>query len=141
MSDYPTVKPGYVFKWVGVVMGSITLLIGLIILIMFGFAGFGRYQARANARNTVTISNIEIRNQAQRVIVAEQQAQIRFENAIGIRKAQDEIASTLTPLYVQFEMVQALQAIAQSGSNNSVVFIPTAPNSGVPIVPTLPIKR
>jgi hypothetical protein len=36
---------------------------------------------------------------------------------------------------VQFEMVQALQAIAASGSNNSVVYIPAGAN-GIPLVST-----
>lgn len=125
---------------VKIVLGIISTIV-FIILVIIGvwvmISGISRYQARANAKNQVTISNIEIRNQAQRVIVAEQQAQIRFENAVGIRKAQDEIARTLTPLYVQFEYVQALQSIAQSGRNNSTVFIPVSPRDGLPLVPTV----
>jgi hypothetical protein len=59
----------------------------------------------------------------------------RYQNSIGIREAQDEIAKTLTPLYVAFEMTQALQAIATSGQNNSVIYLPTNPVTGLPIVP------
>jgi len=106
------------------------------VILLFGFIGlaksFGRYQARADAKNSVQISNIEIRNQAQRVQIAKQKAEIRRQDAIGIREAQDQIAKTLTPLYVQFEMTEALKAIATSGSNNSTVFIP-AGAGGIPL--------
>lgn len=120
-----------------VVYGIVGLV--LVVVLFFGLlaAGksFNRYQARADANNHVKVSNIEIRNQEQRVQIAKQQAEIRLQNSIGIRKAQDEIAKTLTPLYVQFEMVQALQAIASSGKNNTVVYIPSGAN-GIPLVST-----
>jgi hypothetical protein len=95
-----------------------------------------RTQARKDATNAVAISSIEIRNQEQRIQVAKQQAEIRLQNAIGVREAQDEIAKTLTPLYVQFEMVEALKEIARSGKNNSVVFLPSGAN-GIPLVSTI----
>ena len=124
-----------------VVVGAFAVVMGIIALVVliFGFAAaiksFNRYQARADANNRVAVSNIEIRNQAQRVQIAKQHAQIRFQNSVGIREAQDEIAKTLTPLYVQFEMVEALKAIAASGRNNSVVYIPSGAN-GIPLVST-----
>lgn len=138
MSEYRNdrVGPGGILATIVVIFVGIALLILLVIGIWWGFASFGRYNARADANNRVKISNIEIRNQAQRVTVAKQQAQIRFENSVGVREAQDEIAKTLTPLYVQFEMVQALQAIAASGKNNSVVYIPSGAN-GIPLVSTV----
>lgn len=117
------------------------VFVGLVlaVMILFGIVAvvktFNRYQHRADANNRVKISAIEIRNQAQRVIVAKQQADIRYQNSVGIRKAQDEIRKTLTPLYVQFEMVQALQEIATSGTNNTVIYLPTSPTSGLPVVP------
>ena len=123
--------------WKWVLIG----IVGLVstVLIFFGLLAigkaFGRYQARADASNRVKVSNIEIRNQAQRVQIAKQHAQIRYQNSVGIREAQDEIAKTLTPLYVQFEMVEALKAIATSGHNNSVVYIPSGAN-GIPLVST-----
>jgi hypothetical protein len=116
---------------------GVLVVIFVIILLILGtmilFRGFSRTQARADANNHVKISNIEIRNQRQRIQIAKQQAEIRKQDAIGIREAQDEIAKTLTPLYVQFEMVDALKAIAASGSNNSVVYIPAGAN-GIPLV-------
>ncbi len=67
--------------------------------------------------------------------MAKQKAEIRKQDAIGVRNAQDEIAKTLTPLYVQFEMVEALKDIAHSGNNSSVVYIPSGAN-GIPLVST-----
>jgi len=113
--------------------------LGVVVLIIGGFglvaAGktFHRYQVRADAENQVRVYNIQIRQQAQRVKIAKQNAEIRRQDAIGVREAQDEIAKTLTPLYVQFEMTEALKAIATSGSNNSTVFIP-AGAAGIPLI-------
>jgi len=125
----------------GVIGVAVAFVVGAAIcfVALFGFIAvaksFNRYQARADAKNTVQISEIEIRNQAQRVQIAKQKAEIRRQDAIGIREAQDQIAKTLTPLYVQFEMTEALKAIATSGSNNSVVYLPVGAN-GIPLVST-----
>lgn len=131
---------GYNKTWhpLNVVKASIAgliLLLGFILLLWVGIASIGRWQARADAANRVRISAIEIRNQKQRILIAQQQAEIRRQNAIGVREAQDEIAKTLTPLYVQFEMTEALKAIATSGKNNSVVYLPSGAN-GIPLVAT-----
>lgn len=132
--------------------GTVTVLIGIggiiaiVITAMFGFRGYGRYQAVQEARNDVktsqirannqiTLTNIQVKNQAKRVLIAQQQAQIRLENAKGVREAQDEISKTLTPLYVQFEEIDALKEIAKSGKNSTVVYIPTGTN-GLPLVST-----
>ncbi len=115
-----------------IVLGSLCALFVLVAL-MFLLPTYGRYQKRANANNDVKVSNIEIRNQEQRVQIAKQKADIRKQDAIGVREAQDEIAKTLTPLYVQFEMTEALKQIALSGSNNSTVFIPSGAG-GVPLI-------
>lgn len=127
------------WKWsVGIaigVVGSVVLLFAFLALAK----GFNRYQKRADAKNQVKVSAIQIQNQAQRVKIAKQHAEIRYQNSIGIRESQDEIAKTLTPLYVQFEMTQALQAIATSGKNNTVIYLPTSPTSGLPVVPTTQI--
>lgn len=126
-------------------------LIALVVVILgaiAGFKAFGRYQATADAKNRASVAQIkanndvkvtaiQIRNQEQRVKVAEQQAEIRLKNAQGVRKAQDEIAKTLTPLYVQFEYAEALKEIAKSGKNSSVVYIPSG-EGGVPLVSGLP---
>lgn len=122
-----------------VVLYSLAGLMLATLLLGVGASGckaWGRYQKRADANNAVRVSAIEIRNQAQRIKVTKQRARIRFEQAVGIREAQDEISRTLTPLYVQFEMIDALRQVATSGKNNSVVYIPTGAN-GLPIVPTV----
>lgn len=115
---------------------GLALLVALVIGSMVAFKTANRSQNLANARNRVKISAVEIQNQEQRILVAKQQAEIRRQEAIGIREAQEEIAKTLTPLYVQFEMVDALRRIATSGSNNSIVYVPSGAN-GIPLVSTI----
>lgn len=125
------------------VIVGIAMLIGIILGCMFGFKEYGRYQTRQDTKNFVTTSQmkannqvrlneIEISQQEQRVKIEQQKAQIRLEKAHGIREAQDEIAKTLTPLYVQFEMTEALKEIALSGKNSSVIYIPTG-KDGLPV--------
>lgn len=114
-------------------------LMGLLLLAFFcvgaafGCAAFNRYQARADANNRVKVNNTKIRYYQQQEGIERKKAEIRVIHAIGIRKAQDHIAKTLTPLYVQFEMIDALKAVATSGKNNSLVYIPVGAN-GVPLV-------
>jgi len=126
-------EAGAIAGVVAAVLVVIAIVFGLILGTYAMWKATGRYQQRADAQNSVRVSTIEIQNQSQRVLIAQQQAQIRKENAVGIREAQDEIAKTLTPLYVQFEMTEALKEIARSGSNNSTVFIPSGPG-GIPLV-------
>lgn len=133
MKENGDLEVGDVVKVILAIFLAIGLLVVLVMGTLWGFKSFGRGQARANAENQVKISAIQIRNQEQRIKVATQQAEIRHVNAIGIREAQDEIAKTLTPLYVQFEMTQVLLQIAKSGRNNSVVYLPSGAN-GVPLV-------
>lgn len=121
------------FKVTVATVVGVFLTIALLFSLWVGIKTVGRGQKRADALNNVKISEIEIKNQAQRVEIAKQKAEIRLQDAIGVREAQDEIAKTLTPLYVQFEMVDALKQIAASGHNNSVVYIPAGAN-GIPMV-------
>jgi hypothetical protein len=123
---------------VQIVYGFVALLLATLLLVggASGCKSWSRYQQRADASNQVKVTAIQIHNQQQRVKIAKQHAEIRYQNSIGIREAQDEIAKTLTPLYVAFEMTQALQAVATSGNNNSVIYLPTNPATGLPVVPT-----
>jgi hypothetical protein len=111
------------------------LVLALIVGGLFGFAAavksFNRYQKRADATNNVKVTAIQIHNQEQRVKIAQQKAEIRYVEATGIRRAQDAISKTLTPLYVQHEMIAALR---ESGA--ATVYIPTDPGSGLPVVTT-----
>lgn len=120
------------------------LAIGVILGVYASVKVVGRYQSRADrnqnrtqarydASNRVRVNNIRISYFEQEKKIESQRAQIRFIQSTGIRKSQDEIAKTLTPLYVQFEMVQALQAIARSGRNSSVIYIPSGP-AGIPFI-------
>lgn len=113
----------------------VIVLIGLFAAVLVGIAAgtksFNRYQKRADATNNVKVTEIQIHNQEQRVKIAQQKAEIRYVDATGIRRAQDAISQTLTPLYVQHEMIQALR---ESGA--TTVYIPTDPSSGLPVVTT-----
>lgn len=115
-------------NWIVGTFFVLGVLVVIIVGMMFGIPAFNRYQARANAHN----ETITARKHVQ---IATLEAQARYRTSIGLRRAQDEIRKTLTPLYVQFEMVQALQAIATSGSNATVVYLPTDPKNGLPVVP------
>jgi hypothetical protein len=120
---------------VGAVMvgALIVIVLGIILGLMFALPAYSRYQARANAKNE-TITSIK------QIQIAKNLAQARYQTSIGLRRSQDEIRKTLSPLYVQFELTQALQAIATSGSNDTVIYLPTDPKNGLPVVPTSNVK-
>lgn len=136
--------------------GIVTVALGIVAILavlmgaMFGFRAYGRYQdvqaakndvktSQIRANNQITLTNIQVKNQAKRVLIAQQQAQIRLENAKGIREAQDEISKTLTPLYVQLESIEAMKEIAKSGKNATYIYIPSG-SGGVPVITTTPTK-
>ena len=66
---------------------------------------------------------------------AKARAQIREAEAEGIAKAMETINQKLTPLYVQYEAIQA-QAKMVNSPNHTQVFIPVGP-MGVPVVGTM----
>lgn len=70
---------------------------------------------------------------------AKAKAQIREADAEGIAKAMDTINAKLTPLYVQYEAIQA-QAKMVNSPNHSTIYIPVGPN-GVPLVGTLKTEQ
>lgn len=122
---------------------------GVLALVLFAFlsvgglAGcksFNRYQKRADANNNVKVTNINIRKaQQQARIVRAQNAAIqaraeqRAIEAHGIRRAQDIISQTLSPLYIQHEAIQAQKAVATSGRNNTIIYVPAGTN-GTPVI-------
>lgn len=131
--------------WTGV---GIVFILVLLLVAGFGctagLKSFNRYQDRQDrnqtrnqqrydAENQVRVNNIRIGYFKQEDQITKQQAQIRFDNAVGIRRSQDEIAKTLTPRYIQFEMIDAMKAIATSGKNNSIIYVP-AGQAGVPVI-------
>lgn len=112
-----------------VILGAVALLAAICIGLVFLVGAVSRYQARADAKNATITAKKNVQ-------IAIYNAQARYQASIGIRKSQDEIRKTLTPLYVSFEWTQAMQAIATSGKNNSIVYLPTNPANGLPVVPT-----
>lgn len=126
------------------VVASLLTLVLMIFGISVGLGAYGRWSKVQEANNRAHTARIDAENQAkvnallinstdQQVLIHQKQAQVRLADAVGVREAQDEISKTLTPLYVQFEMVDALKQIAESGKNNTVVYIPTGAN-GIPLI-------
>jgi leucyl aminopeptidase len=115
-----------------VVFGFLAIaLVAALFGLGFTYKAYSRYQKRADAENSVKVTAIQIKNQEQRVKIAKQKAEIRYQEAIGIRRAQDEIAQTLNPYYLTHEYIQALRE-----SNANTVYIPTNPSTGLPVVTT-----
>lgn len=115
-------------------------------LLIFGsVAGCGavkdwqRTQKRKNAENSVRLTGIYVKRQQQeakrvaaRDAVVQALADQRVIEAHGVRKAQDIIAQTLTPMYLQHEAIRAQLAMAHS-QNHTVVYVPSG-DVGVPLV-------
>jgi regulator of protease activity HflC (stomatin/prohibitin superfamily) len=70
---------------------------------------------------------------------AKAKAQIREAEADGIAKAMDKINQKLTPLYVQYEAIQAQEKMVNS-PNHTEVYIPVGP-MGVPMVGTMKLGQ
>jgi regulator of protease activity HflC (stomatin/prohibitin superfamily) len=122
---------------------TVVCLILFVLLTIGGCAGvksFNRTQHRADANNAVKVTHILIRKAQQQAQITRAQnaavaakAQQRYIEAVGIRRAQDEISKTLTPLYVQHEAIQAQERIASSGKNNTAIYVPSG-DAGVPLI-------
>jgi hypothetical protein len=132
--------PAHVKK---LVFWSLASLLGVVAIVATGVglsagvSAYKRAQQRASAENGVRLARIEVRRadlvaRAQ-VVVAEAGAQARYQQAVGIRRAQDKIRQTLTAPYLQYEAIQAQKAAATSGRNNTLIYLPSG-TSGVPLV-------
>lgn len=128
--------PGFWVASVAAVVAVIVLIFGGIALVWMGYAGVHRSQQLKNANNTVKVTHIKIRTaQQQADIVHAQNAKVqalaeqRVIEAEGIRKAQDLIAKTLTPQYLQHEAIQAML----HGAPGDRIYIPSGPQ-GIPLV-------
>ena len=113
---------------------SIILIVGMCVGGAFGCAAYNRYQKRADASNNVKVTSIQRRNARQRVEVAKIENELKHQQAIGQRKANVEIASRLTPLFVQYEALQAMIEASEHG-NATIIYYPVGAN-GVPLVST-----
>jgi regulator of protease activity HflC (stomatin/prohibitin superfamily) len=65
--------------------------------------------------------------------IAEQEAQIVITNARGRAAAQRIVNETLTPLYVQHEMLEGFRALSRS-SRVTIIASPTGDSGGAPVV-------
>ena len=68
--------------------------------------------------------------------IAEQEAQIMVTNARGRAAAQRVVNETLTPLYVQHEMLTAFGALSRS-ERATIVVAPVSDNGGSPVIMSL----
>jgi len=116
------------------------IIVGIILALMFGIPAYNRSQAKSNAKNNVQVTHIKIKNadeEAQinhaQIKAQEAEAEKRIVEAKGISKAQEIINNGLTPLYVQHEAIAAQKAIATSGRNNTVIYVPAGTN-GTPVI-------
>ena len=65
---------------------------------------------------------------------AEQEAKVRIAQAHGLAESQRIIQQQLTPLYVQYEAIEAYKSLAGS-PNTTFVIMPTSPNgAGLPLI-------
>ena len=121
---------------VWIVLG-IAAIIGMILALSvggaFGCKAYKRYQKRTDAHNNAKVAQINLIQYDALIEQEKRKAEIKHQGAIGQRLANEEIARRLTPLFVQYEMIEALKEVARSGRNNSVVYIPAGAN-GVPLV-------
>lgn len=132
----------YDYHWgtiIAVSVGGFVATIILFIGIGAAFKEYGRYQKRADARNQVEVTQIGIQNAEEQAKVTRAQieatkaeAEKKYQESIGIKRAQVEINKTLTPLYVQHEAIQAQLAMADS-PNHTIIWAPSGSN-GVPSV-------
>lgn len=109
------------WKAIGMVVAILLLIIGLGVGGFAGCKSFNRAQRVAGASNEIKVEKMHVQ-------VVEQKAEQRYQESIGIKRAQDEINSTLTDRYIQHEAIQALE---RSGA--ATVYIPSG-NQGVPLV-------
>ena len=137
--DGGTSIAGKLILWGIAAVLTLVLLVGVVIGLSAAVRAYGRAEERADAENSVTLTHIAIRRAQQQARITRAQiaatqadAQKRFAEAVGIRRAQNEISSTLTGHYLQYEAIQAQKAIATSGQNNTLIYVPSGPN-GVPL--------
>jgi hypothetical protein len=146
-SDDPASRPqreskaiGTVLTWsLGVVLGALVLT-GTYVGLSAAMQVYRRAEQRANAENGVRLAHIAIRRAEQQGLVAradlakaKADAQEQYQKAIGVRLTQETIGRGLTRQFLQYEAIQAQKAVATSGRNNTLVYLPSG-SGGVPLV-------
>jgi hypothetical protein len=126
-------------RWGSGAVLALVVVVAVGVGISAALKAYGRAEERADARNRVALTHIAIRRAQQQsritraqIQATEADAQKRFVQAVGIRRAQDEIATSLTGHYLQYEAIQAQKAVATSGRNNTLIYVPSGSN-GVPL--------
>lgn len=121
------------------VIAVVLIVAGLILGAMFGLKAYSRYQKRQDASNAVAVTKINIQKAQQQaqvnyaqIAATKAEAEKKYQESVGIRRAQDEIQKTLTPLYIQHEAVQAQLAMAHS-QNHTLIWAPAGTN-GAPLM-------
>jgi hypothetical protein len=119
---------------------TVVLFVGVGMAVSAAVKAYTRAEQRYDAENRVALTHIAIRRAQQdalitraQIVATQADADKRFAEAVGIRRAQDEISRTLTGNYLQYEAIQAQKAIATSGRNNTLIYVPSGGN-GVPLV-------
>jgi hypothetical protein len=126
--------------WGGAAVLGLALFVGVGIAVSATVKAYGRSEQRADAENRVRLTEIAIRRTKQQALITRAQieatradAEKRLAQAVGIRRAQNEISRTLTGHYLQYEAIEAQKAFATSGRSNTLIYIPSGSN-GVPLV-------
>ena len=129
-----------VVLWTMVSVLGVVAITGMGVGLSAATKAYKRAEERADAKNRVTLTHIAINRARQQALITRAQIQAtqadaekRYQEAIGIRRAQVEISKTLTGQYLQHEAIQAQKAVATSGRNNTIIYVPSGPN-GVPLV-------
>jgi TolA-binding protein len=125
--------------WGSAAVFTVVLLVGVGIGLSAAVKAYSRAEERADAENRVRLTHIAISRAKQQARITRAQieakeadAEKRVAEAVGIRRAQNEISTTLTGHYLQYEAIQAQRAVATSGRNNTLIYVPSGSN-GVPL--------
>lgn len=108
-------------------VNTLLILFCALVVTALGIGGFVGCKS-INRTQRVADANNKIAVEKKNVEIVKQRAEQRYQESVGIKRAQDEINKTLTPLYVQHEAIQALE---RSGA--ATVYIPSG-TQGVPLV-------
>lgn len=131
VDDYPLKWWEPTWKRAWLVLLALVLLVALLLGGVAGCKEFNRYQKRATATNNVKVAKIQATQVRAEIEATKARADKRYEEARGIRKAQDEVSKTLTGEYLQYLAIQAQKEAASAG--NAQIYIPSG-NQGIPLV-------